>query len=153
MFDKGALGRGSSRGGGPVDFPACVSSQFCPGETRLIGMNSISRHKPKVRGRLPKSGSPRSSLAVVKPSKYKGDSVLEEFLICANKNCRFLVSLREGTRLLRRSDLVLSVCPECSQQWSSQCPFCAQSLDVILRNQVPSCAHCSKPLKPDTPVE
>jgi hypothetical protein len=31
MFDKEVLGRGSSRGGGPVDFPACVEPSFAQG--------------------------------------------------------------------------------------------------------------------------
>ena len=117
------------------------------GGTLLIGANLISGNKPRVRGRLPDSGQPSGFLAVRMPSDHKGDSVLEEFLICSNRNCRFLISLREGDKLMRRSDLVLSACPECNHKWSGRCPFCLRTLDVAWRSQGPHCAHCDKPLK------
>jgi hypothetical protein len=84
-----------------------------------------------------------------KPSESQGDSVLGEFSICTNRNCRFLVSLREGNKLLRRSDLILSACPECHHEWSGRCPFCVQTLEVIWQSKVPCCAHCNRPLKAD----
>jgi hypothetical protein len=37
---------------------------------------------------------------------------LEEFLICKNRRCRFLVSLREDNNLLSRAELMLNVLPE-----------------------------------------
>src|ERR1700676_4903750 len=120
---------------------------------RLTGLNFISGNQQRGRGRPPNSGLPSASLAALQPSDHKGDSVLEEFLICTNKNCRFLVSLRDGDKLLRRSELVLSACPECAQKWSGRCPFCDRTLDVAMRSQIPCCAHCSKPLKPGTQVD
>ena len=78
---------------------------------------------------------------------------MEEFLICENANCRFLVSLREGTRLYLRSELPLSACPECGKSWSGRCPFCDQTLDVIRRNDVPCCTHCGREFRPDAKEE
>jgi hypothetical protein len=78
---------------------------------------------------------------------------VEEFLICKNRECRFLISLREGGKLLRREDLILSACPECSHEWSSRCPFCLQTLKVNWQNGVPCCSHCSRPLQPEAYLE
>ena len=83
-----------------------------------------------------------------KRSVPKGEAGVEEFLICRNEECRFLISLRDGNRLLRRSELILNACPECNHGWSSRCPFCAQALGVVWRNEVPCCSHCSRPLQP-----
>src|ERR1700681_2648743 len=114
---------------------------------RLTGLNLISGNKQRVRGRPPNSGLPSASLAALQPSDHKVDSVLEEFLICTNRNCRFLVSLREGNKLLRREDLILSACPECTNEWSGRCPFCVQTLEVIWQSKVPCCSHCHRPLR------
>jgi hypothetical protein len=78
---------------------------------------------------------------------------VEEFLICENQRCRFLISLREGNKLLGRADLILSLCPECDHEWSGRCPFCAQALEVIWQSKVPSCSHCKGPLRPDAHVD
>src|ERR1700757_1613050 len=121
-----------------------------PGGTRLIGVNLIGGNNPRVRGRLPDSGVTSTSPSVLKPPDREGDSLLEEFLICTNRNCRFLVSLREGNNLLRSSELILSACPECNHKWSRRCPFCVRTLDVESRSQIPHCAHCGKALKPGT---
>ena len=144
---------GSSRVVDPGDFPACAHSPIYRVERGLIGVNGISGNKPRVRGQLPNSGLPSASLAVLKPSDRKGDSVLGEFLICTNRNCRFLVSLREGNKLLRRSDLIFSACPDCNHEWSGRCPFCVRTLDVAWRSQIPCCAHCSNPLEPESHVD
>jgi hypothetical protein len=78
---------------------------------------------------------------------------VEEFLICKNEKCRFLISLREGNKLLLRSELVLNACPECSHGWSSRCPFCVQPLEVVWQSEIPYCSHCGRPLKPEAHVE
>src|ERR1700683_1482664 len=83
----------------------------------------------------------------------QGEDGVEEFLICKNRNCRFLISLLEGNRLLRRSELILSACPEGDHEWSGCCPFCSQALTVIWKNKVPNCAHCTRPLQPEALVE
>src|SRR5260370_24539259 len=88
-----------------------------------------------------------------KGSLRKGGLRVEEFLICKNWECRFLISLREGNKLLRPADLIFVVCPECNHEWSGRCPFCLQTLKVIWQNKVPSCAHCSRPLQPEARVE
>lgn len=74
---------------------------------------------------------------------------MEEFLICENHECRLLISLREGNKLLGRADLILSLCPECDHEWSGRCPFCAQALEVNWQSKVPSCSHCRGGLRPD----
>src|SRR5216683_929607 len=77
-----------------------------------MGVHLMYGRKSRVRGRTTKFGSFSSTLAVRRLSARKGVLRLEEFLICTNRNCLFLVSLREGNKLLRRSDLILSAWPE-----------------------------------------
>src|SRR5580704_11008549 len=105
--------------------------------------------KQRVRGQRRNSGLPSASLATRKQSVCKGVRGLEEFLICTNSGCRFLLSLREGNKLLRRADLILSSCPECDHEWSGRCPFCVRLLDVSWHREIPCCAHCQKALKPE----
>jgi hypothetical protein len=93
----------------------------------------------------------RLSLLVNGP--LAGGSRLEEFLICKNRKCRFLVSLRADNKLLSRAELIFSACPECNHEWSGRCPFCIQPLDVTWQSEIPSCSHCRKPLKPDADVD
>ena len=42
-------------------------------------------------------------------------------------------------------------CPECGKEWSSQCPFCLQALDVTWREALPLCSHCLVGLKAGPP--
>lgn len=73
---------------------------------------------------------------------------METFLICKNPACLFLIDLHEkDKRILRRSDLVINECPECGHEWSSQCPFCSESLDVVWHDKLPHCSHCLRKLK------
>ena len=77
---------------------------------------------------------------------------MERFLICKNPLCRFVVDLRtEENRTLQLSDLIISQCPECGDEWSSQCPFCLQALDVTWREALPLCSHCLVGLKAGPP--
>src|ERR1700730_1056722 len=92
--------------------------------------------------------------SLVAPERsVRGRDGVEEFMICKNGKCRFLISLREGNKLLRRAELILRTCPECNHEWSSRCPFCVQALKVIWKNKVPSCSHCGRPLQPEAHVE
>src|SRR5260370_39079860 len=93
------------------------------------------------------------SLLVTKRPVRKGEDGVQEFLICSNEKCRFLLFLREGNNLWRRSELILSSCPECNHRWSSRCPFCVQPLEVVWQNKVPCCSHCSRRLQPEAPAE
>src|ERR1700676_954582 len=111
----------------------------------------MCEEKPGVRGQLLNCGPPSTSLAVPKQSSRKGIFRLEEFLICKNCKCRFLVSLREDNKLLPGEELFLSVCPECNHEWSGRCPFCDQTLEVIWQTKVPCCLHCNRPLRPEAP--
>ena len=74
---------------------------------------------------------------------------MEYFLICTNAKCRFIVNLREGARVLRRSKLVIDECPECGHRWSSCCPFCGRPLETIRRGNLCRCLRCGKELRPD----
>jgi transcription elongation factor Elf1 len=67
---------------------------------------------------------------------------MEQFLICKNPVCRFLLDLREGGKVLSRSEIALGECPECGHQWSSTCPFCLEPLDVSWRGKLPHCSKC-----------
>src|ERR1700674_1528447 len=98
------------------------------------------------------SGRPPTSLTVRKLPVRKGVFRLEDFLICKNRKCRFLASLREGNNLLRREDLILSACLECNHEWSGRCPFCRQTLESIWQSKVPCCSPCSRPLQPEVYV-
>jgi hypothetical protein len=73
---------------------------------------------------------------------------VEEYLICENPSCRYLLSLRTGRKLLRPEELILNACPECQSKWSARCPFCLQSLAVVWF-KVPVCSHCSRRLGPE----
>jgi hypothetical protein len=75
---------------------------------------------------------------------------MENFLICENSKCRFVVDLREGGSVLSRSQIVLNECPECGQPWSTVCPFCSQALDVGLLGGLPHCSHCHRKLHAET---
>src|SRR2546425_11746762 len=102
-----------------------------------MGLHLMSGRKSRVRGWTTKFGSFTAPLAVRRLSARKGVVRLEEFLIFTNRNCLFLVSLREGNKLLRRSDLILSACPECNHKWSVSCPFFVQLLNVVWHSKVP----------------
>ena len=72
---------------------------------------------------------------------------MQPSVICENSACRFLVSLREGNRVLRLSELIMSECPECGHRLSACCPFCQQILEVIWQGKVPRCSVCSRSLQ------
>ena len=69
---------------------------------------------------------------------------MENFLICCNPSCRFVLDLQEVRRPLRRSFPLLNECPECRSSWSATCPFCTETLSVIWRGHHAVCAHCQR---------
>ena len=71
---------------------------------------------------------------------------MENFLICENAKCRFVIDLREGGTLLSRSQILLNECPECGHPWSTECPHCSEPLDVALVTGLPHCSHCHRKL-------
>jgi len=73
---------------------------------------------------------------------------VEYFLICTNAKCRFIVNLREGARVLRRSQLIIDECPECGHPWSSSCPFCGRPLEAIQQDDLSLCSRCGRELQP-----
>jgi hypothetical protein len=78
--------------------------------------------------------------------------VMERFLICKNPLCHFVIDLRtKENQVVQLSDLIINQCPDCGREWSSRCPFCLQTLDVMWRETSPICSHCLKALKPDHP--
>jgi hypothetical protein len=77
---------------------------------------------------------------------------VEYFLICTNAKCRFIVNLREGARVLRRSQLIIDECPECGHPWSSSCPFCGRPLEAIQQDDLSLCSRCGRELQPDPNV-
>jgi hypothetical protein len=75
---------------------------------------------------------------------------VEKMLICENAACRFLVDLTEGGGFrLRRSNLVISGCPECGKAWLDRCPHCFAPLHVKWDAQDPHCLSCDKSLRPN----
>ena len=74
---------------------------------------------------------------------------MEEYLICGNPKCRFLLSLREGSRLYSPSELPLRGCPKCGHSWSANCPFCGLPLESNVNENQPSCTHCGRSLLPE----
>jgi len=123
------------------------------GRTRLIGLNFMLGKRIRSLRPDAKFQAASASLLVPKRPVRKGEDGVEEFLICSNEKCRFLLSLREGNKLWRRSELILSSCPECNHRWSSRCPFCVQPLEVSWQNKVQCCTHCSRPLQPEARAE
>jgi hypothetical protein len=69
---------------------------------------------------------------------------MENFLICGNPSCRFVLDLQEVRTPLRSLQSLLSECPECGSQWSATCPFCAQSLSIIWHGHRAHCAQCHR---------
>jgi hypothetical protein len=74
---------------------------------------------------------------------------MDYFLICTNSKCRFLINLRQGAHVLRRSQLVIDQCPECGYPWSGYCPLCGRPLEVDEREIPHRCLHCGRELKPE----
>jgi hypothetical protein len=73
---------------------------------------------------------------------------MEHFLICENTACLFIIDLKQGGRLMSRSELVISQCPECGHRWSPSCPFCMQPLDITWNEKLPHCSRCLRKLQP-----
>jgi hypothetical protein len=69
---------------------------------------------------------------------------MEHFLICANAACRFILDLQQARKPLRRSQMLLNECPECTAQWSANCPFCTKPLSVVFQGHRAHCAHCKR---------
>src|SRR5258708_29608503 len=80
----------------------------------------------------------------------KEPSPMENFLICGNPSCRFVLALQEIRKPLRRSQLFLKDCPECGSQWLATCPFCTAPLSVFWHGHPPHCAHCHRQLPTTT---
>ena len=131
---------------GDPDYQRALMPQL----TRLnsfAGTNSMFGTKSGAQDQLLNSGPLPASLGIVRLSVRKGDFRLEYFLICTNPSCRFIVNLREGAQVLERSKLVIDECPECGNAWSSYCPFCDRSLEVVQRGSLSFCAHCGRSLQ------
>lgn len=74
---------------------------------------------------------------------------MECFLICTNPKCRFVVDLREGSKVLERSEFVFDRCPECNHPWSSCCPFCTRLLEADPQEFPHFCKNCGRALRPE----
>ena len=69
---------------------------------------------------------------------------MENFLICGNPSCRFVLDLQEVRKPVTRLGKLLAECPECASQWSATCPFCAETLSIIWHGHHAVCAHCHR---------
>ena len=69
---------------------------------------------------------------------------MENFLICGNASCRFVLDLSEMRKPLRSSRFLLNECPECGSQWSAKCPFCSQPLSIIWHGHRAHCSQCQR---------
>jgi len=69
---------------------------------------------------------------------------MENFLICGNPSCRFVLDLQELRKPLRPPKSLLNECPECGSQWSATCPFCKEPLSVIWHGHRAHCAQCHR---------
>jgi len=90
-----------------------------------------------------------TSLTTIRLPARKEVFRLENFLMCTNPKCRFIVNLREGAQVLERSKIVIDECPECGSKWSSYCPFCEQPLEVVCRGGLSFCVRCNRSLQPE----
>jgi len=77
---------------------------------------------------------------------------MQHFMVCENPKCRFILDRRlNGTStdgVLR----VLRKCPDCGHAWSSNCPFCSQSLEMKFVAGTPRTVCCGQPLRPEARV-
>jgi len=55
---------------------------------------------------------------------------MNRFLVCANAKCCFVLDRRINGSSLNRLQQVLTKCPACGSQWSSNCPSCGEALTV-----------------------
>jgi transcription elongation factor Elf1 len=69
---------------------------------------------------------------------------MPHFLVCANASCRFVVDLQQARKPLRRSQSLLSKCPECGSDWLASCPSCAEPLSVTWHGHRAHCAQCHR---------
>lgn len=69
---------------------------------------------------------------------------MQNFLICGNPSCRFVLDLRGAAKPLRRTRTVLNACPECGSAWLATCPFCVRPLNVTWSGHRSHCAHCHR---------
>ena len=55
---------------------------------------------------------------------------MNQFLICENAKCRFLLDRRLNGRSMDGVRTIVKNCPDCGGGWSSTCPTCGQALAV-----------------------
>jgi len=71
---------------------------------------------------------------------------MENWLICANAKCRFLIDFRRAKRASRLE--ALAQCPECGSQWMKHCPHCLEALDFQSGKQRVHCTYCHRSPQP-----
>jgi hypothetical protein len=69
---------------------------------------------------------------------------MENYLLCSNPSCRFVLDLQELPKSSRPPVGFLEECPECGSQWASTCPFCLQPLSIVWHGHVAHCAGCHR---------
>jgi hypothetical protein len=55
---------------------------------------------------------------------------MDNYLICENPSCRFVLDRRLNGKSLPSPQPILKKCPSCRSEWSSVCPFCSQALTI-----------------------
>ena len=69
---------------------------------------------------------------------------MENFLVCGNPSCRFVLDLQGVRKPLRRSQSLFKECPECGSSWLAACPYCTEALGVTWRGHHAVCARCHR---------
>lgn len=72
---------------------------------------------------------------------------MENFLICQNPKCRFVIDLGKNGHGSRLQVRILHQCPDCGHPWSSACPFCSHPLQVAWPDKLPHCSSCHRKLQ------
>jgi hypothetical protein len=73
---------------------------------------------------------------------------MNNFLVCENPVCRFILDRRINGEFLDGVQHFLGQCPECGSGWSSTCPFCGVAFTVKFVDGLPQSACCSRRLYP-----
>jgi hypothetical protein len=72
---------------------------------------------------------------------------MDNYLICANPSCRFVLDRRLNGRSPARPQPILKKCPACRSGWSFTCPFCSQALAIKFVHGLVHSACCGRRLR------
>jgi len=109
---------------------------------RLLGVGKTTLYRKLNAYRLESSQSAAS--ATSKEPLHE-----EQFLLCIDPKCRYIVDLRAETTEITGPPDLQRKCPKCGHLLSGRCPSCFQQLDIVWRDNLPLCSCCNQTLQPE----